>query len=523
MAATEPWPVMQQPDGPHPSRRRGLAVDFGYMASSVILDRVLGLVYLILVRRLLSPSAIGVSNIIDTAVVWLSAVTVGVGFSSERLIPLYRGQGRLDLEGRVKAFLFNWTMVEGLIVASAVAGYAVVFGGRHSDDVRIGLYWLPVLLLAQKLLSVYLTIFRSAKEFPSYSVARVLFSALDWATIPFVIWFGLPGLFASMAAVAVLKVAYFHLAMRHYRLDTLGLYVGRVDLGQHLPYGPQYALFKLVFTLSQRVDAMLVGFLVGTQALAFYYLGNQIAAVVIEVPLTLAYISFPNVMERFSGARENQAFLHELDRYIRVQLYAVLPVLMPAAYFGSEFIVRNFLPEYQPGMWAVKLAIVALGFSAVRHFYYQVLFANKRINILTFLSVIQLGFLFSAYLLLSMVVVNPLIAVAIAALLGQAGHFLLVLVAARKVVGPQTSAAGRVWAADFLACAALGGVLLLVDLLVPVTLHGNLVAAFFNGALLAAVCTVVILPMSYVGLGRHRAALARLAGGQLRRVKVWQG
>lgn len=513
--------------GPHQvDSRPGLGANFASIVASIVVGRSAALLYHIIIRRLLSPVAIGSFNIIETAVFWLAALTIGVSYSSERLIPLYRGQGRMDLDTEVRASLFKWTFLEGVLVAAGAAVYALLFGGRHSSVVRVGLYWLPVLFLIQKMLNAYLVLFRSTKEFQSYSVARVLFSLLDWATIPFVVWLGLPGLFASMAGVAMLKLVIFQVLLQRHRLDTFDLRLGGEHLKRHLPYGPKYAVYKLVFSITQRIDAMLVGFLVGTQALAFYFLSNQIAAVVVEVPLVLAYISFPNLMERFKVGGKNITFTRELDRYMRLQLYVVLPVVMPVAYFGSEFIVRNVLPAYEPGLWAVKLAIMALGFSAARHFYYQVFYAHERLTMLTLLSGSQLGLLFGAYFLVEPVIADPVVAVAMAAFLAQVGHFALLVVLARRLAESNMARSTRRWGADFLACSLLAGLLLGADMVVPLEYTGALVADFVKGALMVLVFVAVMVPLSYVGLGRHRAGLVAFAAGSLRALRApvgWTG
>jgi O-antigen/teichoic acid export membrane protein len=503
--------------------RNSLLTDLGYMAGSAWIGRGAAIVYLVLIRRLLPPEAIGVVNIVSTLATWLAAVTVGVGYSSERLMPLYRGRGQSGLESRVRSFLFNWMVAEGLVVALAIGGYAILFGHLHSPELQLGLYWLPVLFFAQKLLSVYLTVFRSSKQFRAYSISGIAFSSLDWAVLPFVIFFDLKGLFAAMAVVAVLKLVYCHSVLWQSKISTFSHNLDGAGFKLHLPYGPQYSLFKLVFTLTQRMDAMLVGLLVGTQSLAFYYLGNQIAAVAIEVPLALVYISYPNLMERFASTQDNRAFFQQMDRYLRVQLYAVLPLVMPAAYFGSEFIVLNFLPEYQPGLWAVKLAIVALGFAAVRHFYYQLLFAYQKVNILTALAVGQLGTLFVAYLVLQTVIENPIVAVAAAALVAQAAHFALVLLATQRLLKSHWPDLHRSWAGDFVACGLLGAVPLVLDLLVPLSLTGTLVTDFAIGVLLAAMSIAAIGPLSYRGLGEYRTTLVQIALGRWRAMKVLWG
>lgn len=501
-------------------REGGLALNLAYMIASTLVTRGLGVFYAILIRRILSPTAIGVWNLIEIVVVYLSAVTIGVGYSSERLIPYYRGQGRPDIENTVKAFLFIWTVFEGLIISLGVAVYVILFGDQYSPDIRTGLYWLPFLFFCQKALSFYLTVLKSAKEFRSYSVASVAFALLDWSLLAYAFFFGLKGVFAGAAINSVAKLIYFQITVQRAQLFTFDWHFSRDAFNMHIPYGPSYSIFKLLWVAAQRLDALLVGYLVGTHALAFYYLGNQLSRIALEVPLALIYISFPNLMEKFSASGENHKFSSELDRYLRVNLYLILPVVLPLAYFGSEFLILYALPTFIPGLWAVKIAIMAVGLSSVGLLYYQVLYAYQQIGKLTLIALSQMLFFIASYFLIQDVIPNPLLAVAVAAFCGQAGHFALALLTVRSLIKRNNTNYSRFWGADLLTCLFWAGLLLAIDIGVPGFMGGTIPHGLGQLVLRVALFTLAASPLAWMGGRGLHDTIYRLCLGRLNATKL---
>lgn len=496
-------------------RDGGLARNLAYMIASALATRGLGAFYAILIRRILNPTAIGIWNLIEITTVYLSALTIGVSYSSERLIPYYRGQGRPDLENTVKSFLFSWTVFEGLIIALGIIIYVSLFGNQYSPDIRTGLYWLPVLFFCHKSLSFYLIVLKSAKEFRSYSVASMVLALLDLSLLTYAFFFGLKGLFAGATINGVAKLIYFQMVVQRRQLFTFQWCFRRDVINMHVPYGPSYSIFKLLWTVAQRLDAVLVSYLVGTQALAFYYLGNQLSAVVLEAPLALVYIAFPNLMEKLSTSGENYKFYSELDKYLRVNLYLILPVILPAAYFGAEFTILNILPTFAPGLWAIKIAIMAVGLSSTGLLYYQVLYAYQRIGRLTLITLSQLLFFIASYFIIRDSIDNPLLAVAVAAFCGQAGHFALALLTVQSLIKRNNTNYSRFWGADLLTCLFWAGLLLVIDMGVPGSMDGTIPHGLGQLVLSIALFILAASPLAWLGgKGLHdtiyRSCLNRL-------------
>jgi len=177
--------------------RHGLFRNLAYMVTSSGVTRSGSFLFSILSRRILDPQLIGIWNLIGILTTYLSSVTIGVSYSSERLIPYYRARGDQDTVSRIRDFLFTSSILEGVLVSLGVVVYALLFGERYEESVRLGLYWLPFLYFPHKLLSLCLMLLRSSKEFRFYSVANIVSTWMDWSLLGWAFLGGLQGVFAG--------------------------------------------------------------------------------------------------------------------------------------------------------------------------------------------------------------------------------------------------------------------------------------------------------------------------------------
>lgn len=487
----------------------GLVRNLAYMITSTAVIRSGGILFAVLLRRILAPQLIGIWNLIEIIVAYLCTATLGVSYSSERLIPYYRARGNREAEINIRNSLFSWNIAEGLLLSLGVIVYVILFGDQYTEGVHTGLCWLPLLFLAQKLLSVYLMLLKSTKEFRVYSVANVVATMLDWSLVVWAFLWNLEGVFTGAAVIGLVKLAYLHIAVRHLRLFSFRWRLNLSGLRLHLPYGPTYTAFKAIWTFVERLDSLFVGYLLGTGVLAYYYLGFQLSKLALEVPIALAYIAFPNMMERVSVSREGQTLSSEFFRYLRFDLFVILPVVLPLGYFGSEFLIRQFLPAFSQGIVVAKISMMAVGMLAIRYLYYQVLMAYEQIGRLIFVTTVQLPAFLGSFFLLRGFISEPLTAVAVAMFLAYAVHLGFVLWATRSTIQRDCEGWLCFWGSDLLGCFTWAGLLIIVDWAMLGAMGGTLIHDLGQVAARVAFFGLLAVPVAYLGLGPDRQGLSR--------------
>lgn len=473
------------------------------VAGSAAAARVSSVLFGIAIRRVLGPQLIGVWNMLDIAANYLSALTVGFSFSLERLLPTYRRRGDTSEMQRQLGLVFTWNVGETVFVAVGVAVFLALRGDTYDPTVRSALAFLPFLFAAQKLLSLYPLVLRSSKEFGFYASTNFFTTLLDWFLIPCAAWGGLQGLLLGTLLTSCLKLLYYGYVGRKLELFAVRPRFDRQALRVHFPYAPRYAVFKALFALIERLDSLLIGYLLGPAGLGYYYLGYRLASAALEIPHALVYVAYPHLVE--SAAYGTRRFEKEFDRFLRITLFVVLPVTMPLGYFGAEFAIRQFLPAFVPGIPAAKILMLAVGLQALRQLYYRAFMVHARIGTLGIVSAIYVPLFLLFFVIARFAQVDALVAAAGAALAAQMVSLTLLYSTSLPFIGTEGPSGRAVMLASHLPLLAC---LVAVDVIAPGDMSGTLIRAAFELIERVALFGAVALLFAYFGLGRNVKAVA---------------
>jgi O-antigen/teichoic acid export membrane protein len=493
-------------EAPLPGVRRPVSPfrSIGEIVLATMFIRFAGVGVSILLRRFLGPSGTAVWNSFDIAISYLSALSLGITFSAERLIPYYASGGEEQARKTVMNLVHTWTIIECGIVGALCLGYATVFGHLHEPDVRFGLWWLPVLFIGSRMLAVYLMVLRSTKRFRKYSAANVLGAALDWTLVLWAFYGGLRGVFIGAGLSAIVKVGMFKMATRGSDLE-MRWSPKLAELRSHAGYGIRYSGFKASFTLTERFDSVVVGFMFGAAALGKYFLGYQFAKFLLEIPIALSYVAFPSVMEKYAGPESKRQYSAELMRFIRWDLYLLVPAVLPLGFFGSEVVIRHALPAFAGGIPAAKVLIGTTALLAVRHLYYHVLVAHDRIGTLTRATIAEIPIFCGLLAALLPLIDEPLVAAAAANFGGYIAHIIFLILAVRPLVD-RGEGILHFWAGDVVVCILWPALLFGIDFLVP-ALGASVVMSAARALICSAVFYVVVAPLCGAVLGPERRSI----------------
>lgn len=484
---------------------------------STLIIRAAGFGFSIVLRRLLGPEGTGIWNSFDIAIAYLSMLSMGVGFSAERLIPYYTGRGDRESITRLRDVVFTWTVIESLVVSILCLIYAGLFGLRHAPDVRFGLYWLPLLFTGHKILSLYLMVLRSTKNFRMFSVLNVLSSALDWTLVLWAFVGGLRGVFIGATVAVVVKLALYALTTKGEGTLRFRWRWDLSDVRLHLRYGLSYSAFKAAFTVVERFDSVLVGVLFGPVALGRYFLGYQITRLMLDTPLALSHVALPNLMEKYAVEDSGKQFSRDFMRYLRWDLYLIVPALLPLGYFGTEVLVRYALPLFAPGLPAIKLLISAMGIMAVRHLYYHVLTAHDQLRKLIFATAAELPAFLVLLFALREIIRDPLVVAAAASFIAYLLHLGLLNIAAHPYLDRGKGFHG-LWISDVIVSLIWPFLLFAIDWLVS-SATGFTIPQPWRAAICIALFYLIAAPICRLGIGSEAASVKALIHRKLGRTK----
>jgi O-antigen/teichoic acid export membrane protein len=467
-----------------PTVGRSLAWLGGATAVQQVSSFVLG----VAIRALLGPARTGIWNLVEVWRQQLSSFSLGTSAAADRDMPELRAQGRVGEESVIRSAAFTFTMGEAAAVALGFWAYWLIDHHGFSPDVAFGLVLVPFMAALTSYVSLYQLFLKNLKQFPLYAGLLMLQALIDWSTLIFVLIGGVRLLIVGMVVGWVLRAVLYYLAVRRRGLFRLTPTVRRTVLFPMLRFGLSITVWSLISQLMLRLDSLVVGLAIGTTSLGLYYLGPQVAAAAAALPLSLAVIAWPNLMESY-GRGGAQALEDHLERYVRPVGLFIAPLATALATFGLSVLVRGFLPAFVPGLGAMKIYVLTVMFVHVGSLLHQTLVAVKRIKLLVALTAV--GLLAQAAVLgIGAVAGLTRTWAAWSAVAGQATVSLLMLVGSCRVLRVSRPNLMRFWVRVPLGWIAFVGLLLAIDALAP-TPHG----------LLAVVATAIVELVVFLVVG----------------------
>jgi O-antigen/teichoic acid export membrane protein len=477
------------------------------MTIANIAQRASSLILAVLIRGLLGPGRSGIWNLVEVWRQLLASATLGVHWAADRDMPMLRAQGRQAEEDLMRWVTFTYLFAEAVAIAVGFWGYWLIARQGWSADLALGLGLVPLLATLTTAYSAFETFAKNRKAFRLWAYISVGQIAIDWAMLGAVVLAGLRGLLFGLLAGWTARVAGVWLLNRRVRMFSLRLvFRGRL-VRTMLAFGIPVAIWNLGFSLTQRLDSLAVGTVLGTTALGLYYLGPQIATSLAAVATALSVVSYPNLMERF-GSEDPAAVERHVRQYVRAAVLIATPLIAAVGLYGISVIVTEFLPSFERGLPAMKVYMLTLIFTQSGMFSIQVALAHKRVRVLMLTTFVAL----MAQLAVLGVGTLSGLTITWAAWSGVAsqGTFaLLALARATRMLGVDRREALGFWARIPVAWLGFAALLILIDRLAPPAhgLAGSLLVAAGELSVFAVAASALVYAIDRGAFTATRALL----------------
>jgi O-antigen/teichoic acid export membrane protein len=475
-----------------PRREDSVGRSLAFLTAANGFQQVSAFVLSIALRAILGPAKTGVWNLVEVWRQQLSSISLGAAQSADRDMPMLRARSQHAEEAEVRSVAFSFTMGEASAVALGFLIYWVVQRDTFEPSLALGLALAPLMALLTSYVSLYQLFLKNLKEFRLYSILFIAQALVDWSMLPLVLIGGLDALLVGLAIGWILRAAIYWGAVRRRRLFRLRLTLRRAVLFPMLRFGILLSIVGLMNQLLLRLDSLVIGISLGTTALGYYYLGPQVAAAAAAVPLSLAVIAWPNLMETY-GRDGREGMIPHLERYLRPVGLVISPAAAAVGVFGLGVLVTGFLPEFSPGLDAMQVWLLTVVFVQSIALLHQALIAVRRVMLLIALTtaavVVQ-----ATILALGSIGELSLTTAAWSAVAGQATLALTLLVASGRLLGFHRADVARFWGRVPLAWALLIAVIVAIDRTAPDAdgLVGALAVATVQLLVFLAVAVVVL-------------------------------
>ncbi len=397
-----------------------------YLVTSNIISRTFTFIVSVINRRILGPESIGVFNLIQVFIQNLGPISLNMGASAERLMPYYRSREEYLQDQQIRSAAFSTSIAESLIVG-IIFLISLLFFDYGNKDIKAWLIFVPFFLVLMKILASYQLTLKNLKYFKEYSVSNIVLAAAGVVTVILVYMFRLPGLvFGSLFAISS-SIIYMWWTAKKRKLFTWHLSFPIRIIRSELAFTIPYSLWSFVFVIGQRIDSLYVSLFLGTTALGFYYLGPQLSNMLSEIPISILIIAYPDMMGHLGKTGSLSSYKNEINRYTNILIYFLLPLTVAFGFFGIDFLVKDLIPKFIPGLEAMKIVLFSVLFMSVSGLYSQVFIAIKNIKLLILFSAVSLASFFIALTFFNYLTGISLVTIAWSILISQFTYLLLIL------------------------------------------------------------------------------------------------
>jgi O-antigen/teichoic acid export membrane protein len=348
-----------------PLRRKFTRDSLG-LAFTQYLVRAMSMARGFVAAKLLDPTSFGAWNALQLMMDYGALAPLGTQQGLDQLVPARLVEGDAARVQRLKrAAIFNIVLLTLLFSAFGL-GWASVGSSRMRAFWQLsGLSLALVCVMFVNLAYAGTSILRSHGDIGGLTRWFVLQGLLGSGLgLLLMIWFGRWGLLWGWFAGCL--VAFLFVAWRGRRVFPLAP-APSLDCLDLVQVGLPLFVFSASNLVMRNLDRIVVLRFLGTQALGFYGLSVNVLTLLMAIPDSLAYVSYPQFVRRFAEAGGDPAAIRDrVDRLVR-GVAVGLPLLAGLCALWARELVHALLPRYDacvPPLRVLAFGAAGLALSA---------------------------------------------------------------------------------------------------------------------------------------------------------------
>lgn len=315
----------------------------------------------ILIRRWLDPYMYGIVATLNIFIAYATFANLGALNAAEIRIPFFRGAGKLDEIKRLEGVAFTFTSISTLVFCSGVAFWAIWEAGSLGPELSQAVILTEISFFGLQIVNFYITILRANHDF--------IFLSKHFLWI---------GLIKSVSALVITSILGFWGYIMTINIITI------LQLGVLISY--QGYLPRLQMRLQEAFDLMRIGFpmfLLGLSAVALKtidslvvlqlfdieHMGHYSIAVIASTLMftttnSITAVLFPQMNEEYGKIGDEVGLIRFIKTPMLV-LSTLLPMACSLMYLASPYVVGIFLPQFSPGLPALRVVSLSSFFLAM--------------------------------------------------------------------------------------------------------------------------------------------------------------
>jgi len=334
----------------------------------LILSKILGYTYRVVIARSLGPEAYGLYSLAIMILGWFGAIS-SWGFAEGvlRFIPLYRGKKELEKIRYLLKFSI-WASIISSIISGALMFFLAEFISInlfHNPSLMFFIQIFSILVPCSVLAGIMLSVIRAYEQISSYSfIFNILQNIIKVGSLLLLLYLGFYNnavIFSHFFGILVMLIAAYLTAKYKIseafakpRISKSGKSKTRLDL---FTYSWPIVFISIVGSIFYWIDSISIGYFQDAIQVGVYNAAVPLAALLAIAPELFMQLFFPLIIREYS--RKNMGLIKQLSQQVGKWIFILnLPLFIMIFLFPGAFLNILFGSQYLAAENALRFLIM---------------------------------------------------------------------------------------------------------------------------------------------------------------------
>ncbi len=310
----------------------------------------------LVVRRFLSPSAMGIWNRVLVIQGFVATFDPGLSQAAARELPLLRGAGQ-DAEEQAVRSTAGWArLLQGLFFAAGIL-IAAAWGKHGAAGPPIAAAMLVVALTWSDTVAIFC---QSAQCYAPLSCSIVIAACFSLAVVPLAAkYWGVHGMMVAEVTVTIVQGLLLTALAQAAGVRLTAAFDWRI-LRRLALFGLPLRAVDYPLAILMILDGLAIARFRPAAELALYATAQMLFAIGADIPSRIGNVLLARIYN-LSGAKTDRAKLgDELRRYLLIQQALFMPAVITTMWWAAQLVIRMFLPKYIPALEIAAVLLVGI-------------------------------------------------------------------------------------------------------------------------------------------------------------------
>jgi len=328
-----------------------------------------------IVRRLLGPNLFGFYSILTIIQGYGAYANLGARSGVEKELPYLIGKKDFKKLAETQNTGFSFIVLATLVITSVL--FLSSFFCTYSDTLKKGIRIICLAIFATEMSSYLIVILRSYKKFGLIAKVTFFSALVGLTTATFLSYFfSLEGALFSLVLVPTFVASYVYFKIDYKFRILLDLR----EIKRLIKIGIPLLIIGLMYLTMTSIDRIMIYHFINQKAVGYYSIALMVSNFAFFLPKQISIVMFPRFREKYGQTGD----IHSLFTYFleptKVTAY-VMSIFIGSLFILTPPVIKVLLPEYLPGIRAMKILIIGIYFSSIIHMSAHLLITlNKEIR-----------------------------------------------------------------------------------------------------------------------------------------------